>query len=294
MDDSVITTAILLFWGGVGAGLLLGGLAGWLGGFAWGIGIGCLVVGAGGLSGAGYLGWHQWENLAGTIEAKGVLIDYLEEELRDSQGRRTTTYAPRVRFRDAAGDVHEARGLGGSRRFEPGDAIAIRYRPERPEQALIADFQNLWGGTWGLSLFGVLPTLFGTFWTMNAITERREAAAAEAARSRPPSRRARREAEIARVAKLGSTRSRSPGVGKLVRGLTILGNVVFVSAFAAMLIMPGPVERAMAAGFGTITAACVVHLVARVIVGGSWQAPFVFVIVGTGFGMFAWGLWMLA
>ena len=51
VDDSVVTQAILTFWAGVLAGLILGGLAGWWKGFASGIAVGCLTIGAAGLEG---------------------------------------------------------------------------------------------------------------------------------------------------------------------------------------------------------------------------------------------------
>lgn len=287
MDDGAIVTALLLFWGGVGIGLLLGGLAGWLAGFSWGIAVGCLVIGAGGLAGAGHLGWHRWHSLADTQQAEGVLIDYVRREDTDGNGRRTATFAPRVRFRDGGGVVRETLGLGGDRRFEPGDAVTVRYRPGQPDEALIADFQNLWGGVWGLALFGVMPALFGSFFLVNAITERREAS-----RAAQPVKR--RDREIRRHRMPEPRVARRQASAGLIQGLTVAGNVTFVAAFVAMLAMGDPMERALAAGFGLIALACAVHAVAAVLRGAAWDATFVFVIVGVGFGLFGWGVWMLA
>lgn len=287
MDDGAVVTALLLFWGGVGIGLLLGGLAGWLAGFSWGIAIGCLVIGAGGLAGAGHLGWHRWHSLAGTQQAAGVLVEYVNQEDTDSNGRRTTTFAPRVRFRDSGGTVRETLGLGGDRRFEPGDAVTVRYRPERPDQALIADFQNLWGGVWGLGLFGVMPALFGSFFLVNAIAERREA-------SRAPQPANRRDRAIHRHPVPDPRMPRRTAPAGVVQGLTVAGNIAFVGAFVVMIAMGDPMERAIAAGFGLIAAACAIHTVAAVLRKAGWDTVFVLVIVGTGFGLFGWGIWMLA
>ena len=82
-------------------------------------------------------------------------------------------------------------------------------------------------------------------------------------------------------------------MASLIRGLTLAGNLAFVSAFVAVFALPVSIERAMAIGFGLIAVACAIHFIGRVLDGAAWQAPFVFAIVGTGFGMFGFGLWML-
>jgi hypothetical protein len=146
VDDPVITQAILTFWAGVLAGLILGGLAGWWKGFASGIAVGCLTIGAAGLAGAGWLGWHRYHSLEGTELADGVVIEWVTERSRGADNKVSVTHAPIVRF-NAHGQVYRTKGLGrGEDDLPAGSAVKVRYRTDDPNQALIADFQNLWGG----------------------------------------------------------------------------------------------------------------------------------------------------
>jgi len=42
MGDEIVTQFVLLLWGGIFAGLTVGGLLDWRAGFQWGLGVGCL------------------------------------------------------------------------------------------------------------------------------------------------------------------------------------------------------------------------------------------------------------
>ncbi|MSQ74121.1 MAG: DUF3592 domain-containing protein [Betaproteobacteria bacterium] len=177
MDDPVILQAILTFWAGVLAGLVLGGLVGWRTKFAWGMAVGLLLIGAGGLAGAGWLGWHRFHTLAGTQIATGVLVEWVTERSTEASGKSSATRVPIVRFNAPDGLTYRVRGLGrgGEEDLPAGSAVQVRYRADAPNEAVIADFQNQWGGVWALALFGAIPMMMGAFFLATAISESREA-----------------------------------------------------------------------------------------------------------------------
>jgi hypothetical protein len=154
------TQAVLTLWGAVLGGVLLGFLAGWLRGMRWGIAIGCLVIGAGASTAAMSLAWQRWQFIAHAEHVQGTLT-----------GQRN---GPFVQFRSADGALHEVHGLGGSQsNTETGQAVPVHYLGSDPAQAVVADFQNLWGGVLAFTLFGALPLAFGAFFLALAIDEAR-------------------------------------------------------------------------------------------------------------------------
>ena len=72
--------------------------------------------------------------------------------------------------------------------LEIGTAVSVRYPPADPAKAVIADFQNQWGGVFALALFGGFPLLGGLFFLFTAIggaRARRGLSACDAAPSGP-------------------------------------------------------------------------------------------------------------
>lgn len=150
MDDEAATHALLVFGLSLLVGPAVGALVGRFKTFFWGAGIGALLIGCAGLYGAVTVGWQRYQSIAGTASTQGSLVEFVEERSKDSKGYVTTTRAPLVEYTAADGQKRRVKGLGGSLSDkEWGDAVEVRYSTADPAQALVADFQNMWGIVWG-------------------------------------------------------------------------------------------------------------------------------------------------
>ena len=273
MDNELADRLLLWLMGAIFlVGPLVGLAVGRFKGLQWGIGVACLIIGVTGLTGAARVGWERWHQLQGTVVTEGILAEFREEISRDAKGRATSSYAPVVRFTDPAGRSHEVKGLGGSQdNASQGDTVPLRYRPEAPEQAVVDDFQNVWGGTAAFAFFGILPTLFGLFFVLDKLfkddTNRAAGLSAQ---------------EIA---------GRELWAGRCYS----LGTLTFLAAFGIMMFYDSEgMEKSAGLGFMTIAAACVPYLVGNFIsTKGSWMQRGVLVIVMVGFGMFGGVAWLL-
>jgi hypothetical protein len=162
MLETVANQALVGFFIVCAAAIPFGYLVGWCLRAEAGIAAGCLLIGLAGCVSAAWLGWHQWHWTRDSVVAEGVLLSMGDESARG--GSDAEAHRPRIRFRAGDGSMHELRALGGSLRGrEPGDPVSVRYLPRQPESAQVDDFQGLWGGVWAMTLFGVLPLLFGLF-----------------------------------------------------------------------------------------------------------------------------------
>jgi Protein of unknown function (DUF3592) len=101
-----------------------------------------LAVGLALLVGGGYSFVHTQTAIATAASADGAVIELIDS--RDSDG--DTVYYPRVRFRTRAGNVVEFTGSVGSKpaAFGVGEAVKVLYDPERPGDARIDAFFQLW------------------------------------------------------------------------------------------------------------------------------------------------------
>ena len=268
MDESIVNRALLFFFGACLLGPALGALVGWRRGFESGVALGCLVIGLTGLAMAGWVGLQRHASLAGTQAAQGRLVEFARERSRDADGKVTTSISPIVEFSTPDGLQHRVRGLGGSQSdAEPGDPVEIRYRREDPSQALVADFQNLWGVVLALGIFGFFPTLFGLFFV----------AEARSRRARPVA-----QKEPTPAQKLRRTR------------LTVIANLVFLGGFA-VTVLGEDVARSLGAGFMTIGSGALLHFVAQSLPpAAALQSRLILVIVGLGFLVFGASAWLLA
>lgn len=294
MGDEIVTQAVLLLWGGIFAGLAVGGLLGWRAGFQWGLGVGCLLIGVGGLAGASHLGWHRWQALDGTIATSGVLMDFVNETVRESGGRRVTVRSPVVRFVAEDGTEHRVKGLGGSRgSASPGDPVPVRYRPEDPAQALVADAQNLWAGVWGLGMFGIVPLLVG----IAAIPRRVAETSPAPGRVRPRGKSAVRAGKAASRASTLATPDTpiaplSASQQRILRWSMRGGHLFLVSSFIVGGLFGDHVGHAVAACFTMVAAAFVLYGIASGIRNGTWHAGVTTVMAAIVFLLFAVGLWL--
>ena len=94
------------------------------------------------LAGSGYSFLHTRAAIARAVPAEGTVVDLIAS--RDSDG--DTMYYPRVRFRTGAGDLEEFTGGVGSKpaAFDVGEGVRVLYDPERPGDARIDTFFQLW------------------------------------------------------------------------------------------------------------------------------------------------------
>jgi len=268
MDDSIIELGFLWFFGALVLGPLLGWLVNRKWGFERGIAVGCLLIGLTGSVVAVWGGWDRWQQLRGSLEVSGRLVDRVEERSKDADGKVTVSEAPRVAYVAADGKEYVIKGLGGSQADKaPGDAVALRYWPEAPERAVIADFQNVWGVILALAIFGGFPLLFGLFFLAFD-------AASRGGAIRPPT-----------VLTPGQQR-RQAWAGYLV----VVGNLTVLGAFGFMMFAPGDELASAGGGFCGIALACLIYMLAESLSPlRDWQRLAILFIVGAGFGVFGVG-----
>ena len=273
MDDEPATHALLVFGLSLFVGPAIGALVGWRKKLFWGVGVGALLIGCAGLYGAATVGWQRYQSIADTVLVEGNLVEFVEERSKDDKGRTTTTRAPVVEYTAADGVARQVKGLGGGLSDKgPGDAVDVRYKPADPAQALVADFQNMWGIVWGLGLFGGFPTMFGLFFTGMAIKE-----------GRPSSNAWKTQPEATPAQKRWRTRG------------TVLANVVFLAGFAVCFLYPDEdFGKGLGAGFMTIGAGALLHLVVQSFPPAmAFESRSILGIVGLGFIAFGYGAWMM-
>ena len=146
MDEEATRQAMLVFGLSLLVGPAIGGLAGWLKGLFWGVGIGALLIGCAGLYAAATIGWHRYQSIEGTASVQGSLVEFVDERSKDGNGRTTVSRAPVVEYIAPDGQKRRVKGLGGGLSDkEWGDPLEVRYSVADPAQALVADFQNMWG-----------------------------------------------------------------------------------------------------------------------------------------------------
>lgn len=172
IDSDLAVSATIWMFGGAAVGLLAGPLAGWLWrtpqreGFPMGLFVFMLIFGAAASSGALRLAHASWQFHQASVAAPGTLVEFVSGSYYDSKKKRNVpTRSPRVEFAAADGTRHSFKGLAGSlTRREPGSAVTVRYRPEQPAVAAVADFQSQWGAAWAFGLFGGAGLLLA--WTL--------------------------------------------------------------------------------------------------------------------------------
>lgn len=280
MDESIATQAVLLLFGGVALGGLVGAAVSFVlrrsrGGrdsFMPGVAIGMLIYGGCTAIGAARVGWASWQFEHGTVAAEGRLLGYEEQVDVDARGRRTRTMAPRVEFDAADGSRHEVLGLGGSQRERSeGETVPVRYRPEAPQQAAIDDFQNRWGAFWAFCGFAGFGLLAGTFFAVTAWSEGRPRIAKRRAVPGP----------------------RAQKVGRLL--LPMAGITLVAAIVAPALDHSDDVARSLAISFGGVTAAMLLYAGAVLLSPQQERAQSLMIlfILAAGFGFFAFGAWHL-
>ncbi len=167
VDSELGVSALLWMFGSVAFGLLLAPLAGWLWrapgreGFPMGLFVFMLIFSAVTGAGAVRLAHAAWQFHAASLEASGVLVEFVANSYYDSKKRRQVqTRHPRIDFTAADGSHHSLLGLAGSSLQRPlGSSVTVRYLPDLPETGKVADFQSQWGAAWAFGLFSGLALL---------------------------------------------------------------------------------------------------------------------------------------
>lgn len=286
------TQVLLTFWAAVFGALLLGGAIGLWRGMLWGVAVGCLVIGATASVGAVGLAWQRWHFVTQAVLVQGTLV-----------GRKAG--GPQVEFRTGDGAVHRVAGLGGSQsKAGEGDAVPVRYPAADPSQALVADFQNLWGGVLAFTLFGLLPLAFGAFFLGLAVQgSRRALLLASPSATVSTSRSTSADGTVTvttsrRVERIDGVDADSPqGLSPLRRrlagNLTIAGNVVMLAGFGAALFAHDSMTEVGRAFLVIGIGASLFSVAFWARRAGDWQAPAICLIVALGFVLFGGGAMLL-
>jgi len=279
MDDPG-TVAILTFFGAAFLGVAVGAMVARLTRFEVGMATGLLIMSVGGLTGAVRLTLINLENAKGTVIATGKLVEYVSEasSTTDSSGRTSSTrsYGPLVEFTAADGKAYRVKGLGSSTQsLEIGTAVSVRYPTADPARAVIADFQNQWGGVLALALFGGFPLLGGLFFLFTAIGGARVQHGLSVRDARPS----------AWVAWCESHGKRIGGYLNLIAALGLFGAFLYAGL--------GDDGRAVGFAFVGVAAAASLYAVSFLISNGGWQAVFMCMIIAAGFGAFGVGTVLL-
>ena len=275
MDEQATLHAMLVFGLSLLVGPAVGGLVGWLKNFFWGVGVGALLIGCAGLYGAATIGWHRYQSIANTTSVQGSLVEFVEERSSDGKGHTTVSRAPIVEYTASDGQKRRVKGLGGGLSDkEWGDPVEVRYSTADPAQALVADFQNMWGAVWGLGIFGAFPGMFGLFFLGMAIHGERKSNSLRAMHAVAP----------------------TPAQQRWRTGGTVIANVVFLAGFALVFFYPDPSPaRQFGAGFMTIGTGALLHFIVQSLPPAlEFQSRSIFAIVGLGFLAFGYGAWMMA
>ncbi len=316
--QDVGTQAQLWMWAGIGIGLLLGGavggIAAWLGhasALTLGLAVFLLCMGLPAATGALRLAQVAVQVQEQTVPARGRLLGYETESATEAQRRKRPggrpAQRPRVAFTTPQGQRLEFVGLGGSRSgLTVGAEVPVRYVAERPQDALVADFQTLWGPAWALGAFGTFALSGAAVFLLGMVAGGRgadEAQVAPGAPTRPLTKAERRAARAAAqmpAKPVPAAPAEPPRRDPLARGLfaASVGLLLLAVPLPVMLMKARPLE-VVAVVFAGITAGLVGLIAAQ------WRAhraagaamapaqwPLIPALLALNFGYFALGAWL--
>jgi hypothetical protein len=310
------TQAQLWMWAGIGIGLLLGGAAGgiaaWLGdarALTLGLAVFLLCMGLPAATGALRLAQVAVQVQEQTVPARGRLLGYEAETASEAQRRKRPggrpAQRPRVAFTTPEGQRLEFLGLGGSRSgLAVGAEVPVRYVAARPQEALVADFQTLWGPAWALGAFGTFALSGAAVFLLGMAGGGRGAAEKPGAPTRPLTKSERRAARalVQTAAKPEPASAPAPAPAPrdpLARGLHLasVGLLLLAVPLPVVWMRARPMEI-VAVVFAAITAGLVGLIVAQVLArraatgGEPAQWPLIPALLALNFGYFALGAWL--
>lgn len=119
------------------------------------IGLGCIVY-----SVMVYINTRKF--LSDCIRADGKVIDLVRSTDQGTGVNRFVSYAPVFEFTDRNGQSHKVTSDESSSlaSFSIGQQVVVLYEPDKPMQARINTFMQIWGGS---IIFGIVGTSFILF-----------------------------------------------------------------------------------------------------------------------------------
>jgi hypothetical protein len=267
----LVTVATLALFAAGAVGGLVGVLVGWLTRFAFGLGVGLLILGGVCLWFAGRCLFEYRDFLhAGP---RGVWGEVVAIEDRPVEGVLSGTQpVPVVRF---AGEGDKPQTIYGPRSgsYKVGDAVSVIVDPVDPARSRVGQLGQLRGGAIAMMLFGTFPFSFGVWMLASGISE----VGARGPRAR------RRQAKPA-----------EPGSSRWDR-------IVLATLFLAMLVSilwigygRGPIGQRFAEGFGAAAATLLGYAIWGAFsdrVGGLWS--FGLAVLALNFAVWAFALYLL-
>ncbi len=313
------TRAQLWMWAGIGIGLVLGpaagGLAAWRRdprAFTLGLAIFLLCMGLPAATGAVRLAQEAVQVQERTVPARGRLLGYEAESAREAERRQRPrgrpAQRPRVAFTTPEGQRVEFLGLGGSRSgLAVGAEVPVRHAPANPADALVADFQTLWGPAWAVGAFGTFALSGAAVFLAGLAGGRRTVPAGQGGPTGPMTKSERRAARTKAQAATKASQTATPAPAEparrpLARVLHGAGVALLLAAvpLPVMVMQARPLEivavvfAAIAAGLVGLMAAQ--GLARRSAAGqGSPEParwPLIPALLSVNFGYFALGAWL--
>ena len=240
------------------AALIVGGIAGWLGGMMIGAGTGALAISAMSLAAA----WITWQ--AGDQPAQGMLRTAGTVAIEAESGDWARATDPLgnhdlvIRFTDEHGVQHRIDGARASQRLKPGDTVNVDFRPGKAEDAEVSDPKEHRQLLIVFLLFGAIPlamssVMFATAW--------------ETGRAWNPA-------------------PRSPAVQRTCSWARVAATLMFLSGFAVTFWYSD--VRSFMYGFPLVGAGALAHALIGAVAGMRPSMVLTAVVVGVGF--FGFGL----
>lgn len=110
------------------------------------------------LAAGGYYAFESLMLVQNGRESSGVVVGFHEQVSEDQQVR----YAPIIEYQVGSQTYRFASAsYANSPAYAIGESLALRYDPERPDQARLDRFGTLWGLPLGLGAAGFLVLLVG-------------------------------------------------------------------------------------------------------------------------------------
>ncbi len=124
------------------------------------------------------MGWNEFFQsrtfLDGAKRTQGVVIELVYERGSGGRAGSSSGYRSVYRYTALDGETHTNRSRSRSDppRHAVGDPLAVRYRPEQPDNARIDSFAELWSSATWNSGFGLFLLGIGTIGLLTAIKHR--------------------------------------------------------------------------------------------------------------------------
>ena len=233
--------------------LILGGIAGWLGGMMIGAGTGALAVSAMSLAAA----WITWQ--AGDQPDRGMMRVEGSVAIEAEAGSWTPSAEPLtnhdlvIRYVDENGKQHRIAGERAPHKLAPGQTVGIDYPPGNPDRAAVADPGRHRTLLIVFLLFGCVPLAMGSVMFATAWEQHRQ----------------------------WDPAPRSPGVQRACSWARVAATLIFLSGFGVTFWYTD--IRSFAFGFPLVGAGALAHALIGAVAGMRPSMVLTAVVVGAGF-----------